>query len=557
MANLFESMFGDWMGKKKLSVDNTDDIRGNQIATDFTDGALDIQDSVNSYILNFDWTANNQASMIDTYRQTSEYNEVAFAIDDIVNEMVSFAEDEAPIQLDLTDVEELSDAIKKKIYDRWDHLTKVMNLKDSVHTKVRNFYIDGRLAYQKVIDKNSPKKGILNIVELDTRNVTKVRNTLYDPETMTISGIEEFFVYDESKSKYDYSGAKTQNGSTMSGGAPNPKYKEALKLNKESLAYVTSGMVDSNTGWAISWLHKAVKPANQLNMMENALVIYRISRAPERRVFYVDVGNMPKSKAEQYLHNLKNSYRNKMSYDPENGTFKDQRHLQTMQEDFWLPRNSSGKGTEVSTLAGGSNLGDIEDVQYFLRRLYKALNIPLSRLEQDSISVIGGRSTEINRDELKFSKFISRIRKRFNIVLLDILRTDLVLTNILTAAEFQEIEDKIKFKYAQDMYLEERKFFEMTRDRLELAGEMMQYVGRFYSNEYVRTHILHQSDEEIEEIDKQIEDEKDNPQYPTMVAQDQLDPSLDPAFGGAEMSDTPIGASPDGSDDGSDDTTQN
>lgn len=558
MANLFESMFGDWMGKKKLSVDNTDDIRGNQIATDFTDGALDIQDSVNSYILNFDWTANNQASMIDTYRQTADYNEVAFAIDDIVNEMVSFAEDEAPIQLDLTDVEEISDAIKKKVYDRWEHLTKVMNLKDSVHTKVRNFYIDGRLAYQKVIDKNSPKKGIINIVELDTRNVTKVRNTLYDPETMTISGIEEFFVYDESKAKYDYSGAKTQNGNTMAGGAPNPKYKEAMKLNKESLAYVTSGMVDSNTGWAISWLHKAVKPANQLNMMENALVIYRISRAPERRVFYVDVGNMPKSKAEQYLHNLKNSYRNKMSYDPENGTFKDQRHLQTMQEDFWLPRNSSGKGTEVSTLAGGSNLGDIEDVQYFLRRLYKALNIPLSRLEQDSISVIGGRSTEINRDELKFSKFISRIRKRFNIALLDILRTDLVLTNILTAAEFQEIEDKIKFKYAQDMYLEERKFFEMTRDRLELAGEMMQYVGRFYSNEYVRTQILHQSDEEIEEIDKQIEDEKDNPQYPTMVAQDQLDPSLDPAFGGgAEMSDTPIGASPDGSDDGSDDTTQN
>lgn len=504
-------MFGDWMDKKKLSVEDKD-IMGNQIATDYTDGALEIQDSVNSYILNFDWNTNNQGAMIDTYREIANFNDVSFAIEDIVNEMVSFAEDEDPVKLDLTDIESIGEKTKEKIYERWDHLTKVLRLRDTIHNRTKNFYVDGRLAYQKVIDMNSPKKGIINVVELDSRNVTKIRNVMYDPENQTINGIEEFFVYDETNLAHEV--ASNNGNNTRPGSA---KYKEVLKLNKEALTYVTSGITDSKTGWAVSWLHKAVKPANQLNMMENALVIYRIARAPERRVFYVDVGNLPKGKAEQYLQNLKNSYRNKMSYDPATGTFKDQRHLQTMQEDFWMPRNSAGKGTEVTTLSGGQNLGDIEDVKYFLTRLYKALNVPISRLESDAIASLGGRATEINRDELKFSKFVSKIRKRFNIMFRDILRTDLILTGILTIQEYTELEDQMKFIYAQDMYLEERKFFEMSRDRLELVGEMLPYVGKYYSNEYLRKEILHQTDEDMEEMDKQIAEEGTNPQYQQAV----------------------------------------
>ena len=519
MANFF----GAWLGSKKLSVDNTSEIRGNQIATDYTDGALQIEDSVNSYILNFDWTSNNQAQLIDTYREVAQYNEVDFAIEDIVNEMVSFAEDEDPVTLDLTDIdsEDLSDKIKERVMERWESIAKIMKLSESIHRRSKQFYIDGRLAYQKVIDKNSSKKGIINIVELDVRNITKVRNVMYDQSTATIQDVEEYFVYDETK----LAQKDTKNNTA---GQTQARHKDVMRLNKESITYVTSGMTEPNNGWAISWLHKAVKPANQLNMMENALVIYRISRAPERRVFYVDVGNLPKAKAEQYLQNLKNSYRNKMSYDPESGKFKDQRHLQTMQEDFWMPRNSSGKGTEVTTLQGGANLGDIEDVQYFLRRLYKALNIPLSRLENDSIASIGGRATEINRDELKFSKFVSKVRKRFNIMFKDILRTDLVLTGILTAEEFSNIEGKLKFVYAQDMYLEERKFFEMTRDRLDLANEMMPYVGRFYSNEFIRKEILRQTDVIIEEIDKQIGKEKSVDQYQIPV--DPNEPGFNPDF---------------------------
>lgn len=511
-------MFGDWLSKKKLNDDSDESItRGNQIATDYTDGAMEINDSVNSYILNFDWTTNNQAGMINTYRQIAQFNDVSFAIEDIINEMVSFAEDEEPVKLDLTDVESIGEGTKKKIYDRFDHITGILELRDTIHNRCKNFYTDGRLAYQKVIDKNSVRKGLLNVIELDTRNVTKVRNVLYSPDDQTITGIEEFFIYDETNLAQETSATGNNTSNTKPGTA---KYKEALKINKEALTYVTSGMTDSRTGWAIGWLHKAVKPANQLNMMENALVIYRIARAPERRVFYVDVGNLPKGKAEQYLQNLKNSYRNKMSYDPNTGTFKDNRHLQTMQEDFWMPRNSAGKGTEVTTLSGGQNLGDIEDVKYFLNRLYKSLNVPLSRLESDGIASLGGRATEINRDELKFSKFVSKIRKRFNIMFRDLLRTDLILTGILTIQEFNEIEDQLKFIYAQDMYLEERKFFEMTRDRLELAGEMATYVGRYYSNDYIRKEILRQSDEDIEEMDAQIKEESTNPQYLTPLDAD-------------------------------------
>lgn len=498
MASLF-----NWMKNKNL-VDTPDETTlSNQIATDYQDGAIQLENAVNDFILNFDWVANDQAELIEKYREIAMFNEVDFAIEDIINEAVSFSEDEEPIKIDLNGLE-CSDSVKEKIQERWDHICNILNLKDTIHQRFRSFYVDGRLAYQKVVDKNKAKQGLLNVVELDPRYTSKFRNIVYNNDSKTISEVKEYFVYSENLTNKKDKKTVNVNGKV---------YKEALQLSKESVAYVTSGMVDPKTGYAISWLHKAIVPANQLRMMENALVIYRLSRAPERRVFYVDVGNLPKSKAEQYLSKLQSSYRNRMQYNPESGSFKDNRHLMTMQEDFWLPRTGGGKGTEVTTLSGGANLGDIEDVMYFLKRLYKALNIPVSRLEPDGLMSIGGRSAEISRDELKFSKFVSKLRKRFNVMLKDLLRTDLILTNTITDSEWQQLENVVDFIYAQDMYLEERKYFEMMRDRLELAKDMEGMIGTYYSHDYVRKNILRQTDQDIKDLDKEIKKETSNQQY--------------------------------------------
>lgn len=498
MRNMF-----DWFSKTKVNDEPDEKTLNNQIAMASDDGALNVENSFNSSTLNFDWKVNNQSELIDVYRETAAYNDVDYAIQDIINEMVSFSEDEEPIELDLSKCE-ISESIKKRVYEKWDKISQILNLSDTIHNRAYSFYVDGRVAYQKVVDEKNLKRGLLDIIELDPRFVTKVRNINYDNERKTIDSVEEYFIYNEN------SGNKKSSKETTIGGN---NVKGALKLPKESVTYVTSGLVDSKTGYAISHLHKAIKPANQLRMMENSLVIYRITRAPERRVFYIDVGNLPKSKAEQYLNNLKNSFRNKMTYDPEKGSFQDQRHLMTMQEDFWLPRTSTGKGTEVTTLPGGANLDSIEDVMYFLKRLYKSLNVPVSRLESDAMATLGGRSVEISRDELKFSKFTSKIRKRFNMVLRDLLRTELILSKVVTPSEWDDIEHKIKFIYAQDMYIEERKYFEMMRDRLELAKDMGDYVGTYFSHTYIRNSILQQTDEDIVDMDKQITEESKDPKY--------------------------------------------
>lgn len=515
------SMF-DFLKKFAVTDEVPQQALSNQIAVDFNDGALAIDSPVNGFVMNFDWAANSQAELLSKYREVANYNEVDYAVQDIINEMVSFGEDDEPVELDLNDVE-LSDAIKDKIHASFEKIANIMSLKDTIHQRAYNFYVDGRLAYQKVVDSKNIKRGIINIVELNPAFVTKVRNIQYNTELKTIDGVEEYFLYDE---KHD-----DRETSKSQAGVNTKQFKAALQLTGESVTYVTSGLTDPKTGYAISWLHKAIKPANQLRMMENALVIYRISRAPERRVFYIDVGNLPKSKAEQYLNNLKNSFRNRMTYDPEAGNFKDQRHLTTMQEDYWLPRTSSGKGTEVSTLPGGQSLGEIDDILYFLKRLYKALNVPTSRLDNDSQMSFGSQDTQINRDELKFSKFVSKVRKRFNMMLRDILRTDLVLTKVITEADWAAIDHNMKFVYAQDMYLEERKYFEMQRDRLELAGEMLPYIGKYYSHEYVRTQILRQTDDEIAEMDKAIKKEKSVAQYKIVLDADgmPIEPDLPPA----------------------------
>lgn len=497
MAKLF-----DFFRNKKVYQDE-EVVPDTKIAAPNDDGAVIINDAVNNFVLRFDWMASSQEDLINKYREISNYSEVDFAIQEIINEAVSFAENEDPVKLNLDGLD-LSDAVKKKIQDSWDHISNILNLKETIHQRLTNFYVDGRLAYQKVVSKDRLSQGLIDVVELDTRYVSKFRNIVYDEQDQTIRNIQEFFIYNEN--------TKENHNKDLFVNKKN--FKEVLQLSKESITYVTSGLVDPKTGYAISWLHKAIKPANQLRMMENALVIYRITRAPERRVFYIDVGNLPKSKAEQYLTNLKNSYRNRMSYDPENGTFKDDKHLMTMQEDFWLPRSANGNGTQIDTLAAGANLGDIEDVLYFLKRLYKSLNIPVSRFDQqDALVNFGASNTEMSREEMKLSKFVSKVRKRFNVMFKDILRTHLILTKVLTAKEWSDIQDKIDFVYAQDLYVEERKRFEIMRDRLELLKDIEPYIGKYFSHSFVRSKIIQQTDEEMKEEDKLIKDEEKIKQF--------------------------------------------
>jgi len=503
---IFNNFFGSFLNRYKFEDPIKRESESNQIALDNIDGAININpESMSQYMINLDWAYNNQAQLLETYRDIAQYNIVDFAIDDIINEAVSFSEDEEPITLDLSNVPEelMSENIKEKAYDAYEKILRLLNLKQSIHRRFKQFYTDGRLAYQKVINQKRPQEGLVNIIELDARYITKYRQVQYDNENKVITGVEESYIYDESLGRKE--NKETEKGT---------KFKQALELNPHTVTYVTSGLTDPTSGYAISWLHKAVKPANQLRMMENALVIYRIVRAPERRIFYVDVSNLPKNKAEQYLRALKNNYRNRMSFDPNTGMFKDDKHLQTMQEDFWLPRNSSGRGTEVNTLPGGQNLDNIADVEYFQKQLYRSLNIPVSRLDSSSL-ITFGRQTEITRDELKFSRFVSGVRKRFNVMLLDLLKSELILTKVIDSKEWFAIEQYIEFDYALDQYLEEMKNTEMIRDRLELAGEFEAYIGKYVSNQYIRDKILHQTEQEIEDLDKQIEEEKKSRQYET------------------------------------------
>lgn len=498
-----DSFFGSFLDKEKLEDTKKEDkIQSNQIATHNTDGAIEIDNVVSRIESIFDFSYNTQAELLNTYREISNFELVDYAVEDVVNEMVSFSEDENPVELDMSGIDDMSQNIKDKIYENWEAIVSMLELKETIHARVRQFYIDGRLAYQKVIDEDNVNAGLLDIIELDPRCITKVRNRVIDPQKHTITGIDEYFVYDESIiNNQETNVTKTFTPIT-----------EALRINPESITYVTSGIIDSVTGFAISWLHKAIKPANMLRLMENSLVVYRIIRAPERRIFNVDTGTLPKAASDAYLRRVHDRYQNHMTFNPDKGVFDDKRHLQTMQEDYWFAKSSTGRGTEVSTLPGGENLGQIEDILYFQKKLYKALNIPVSRLEPDSIFA-GGRTSEISRDELKFSKFVSKIRKRFNLMFLDLLRTQLILTNVITVEEWDDIKQRIEFHYSQDIYLEELKQMDIEQTRLDLLTSYQPYVGKYISNKFVRQNILKQSETDMEDIDKEIADEKTDPKY--------------------------------------------
>ena len=431
--------------------------------------------------------------LIRRYRSMSLYPECDSAIEDIVNEAIVTDTNDSPVEIELSNLN-ASDGIKEKIREEFKFVCELLDFDKKAHEIFRNWYVDGRLYYNKVIDQKAPHEGIQELRYIDAskmrfvRQLKKAKNgsgqqpqwaeeqnpaQVYDfPE------VEEYFVYNPGS--YD----KVGNANSYGGGAQNPQ--KGIKMTRDSVTYCTSGLVDRNKGTTLSWLHKAIKPINQLMMIEDSLVIYRLSRAPERRIFYIDVGNLPKIKAEQYLRDVMMRYRNKLVYDANTGEVRDDKKFMSMMEDFWLPRREGGRGTEITTLPGGQNLGEITDINYFQRKLYRSLNVPETRIEGEGAGFSLGRSSEILRDEIKFSKFVGRMRKRFSHLFNDLLKTQLLLKNVITPEDWDRMEDHIQYDFLYDNHFAELKDAELTTERLNLAALAEPYVGRYYSQDYVR-----------------------------------------------------------------------
>ena len=443
--------------------------------------------------LDLDGTASTEQELIRRYRDIAGMADVDTAIDDIVNDSISNLDDEDPIKINLDDVE-MSAGIKKDIEREFEEILRILDFKLRAHDYFRRWYVDGRLFFHKVIDTANPKQGITDVRYIDPRKIKKVREIIKEKDAKTnvdfIKRIDEYFLYNE-KGVINQKTAAINDYSTSS---------NALRITKDAICHVPSGLVDQDKNVGLSYLHKAIRPANQLRMMENALVIYRITRAPERRVFYVDVGNLPKIKAEQYLKGIMNQYRNKIVYDSNTGEIRDDKKFMSMLEDFWLPRREGGRGTQIETLPGGENLGQIQDVEYFQKKLYQALNVPISRQQQQS-GLNFGRAAEINRDEWKFTKFIARLRRRFSLIFDDLLKTQLILKGIITEADWETIKYKIQYNYATDAYYTESKEQQILQSRIEILNGMANYIGSLYSKEYVQKNILKLTDDEIAEIE--------------------------------------------------------
>jgi len=432
--------------------------------------------------------AKNEVELIMKYRDVSSQPEADAAIEDIVNEAIVGDHNDVPVDIILDKVD-TSDKIKKLLKAEFDHILELLNFNSFGHDIFRKWYIDGRLPYHIIVDDNL-KNGIKELRYIDPTKLRKVKEIEEEEDPKTgaklIKKQTEFFIFQDNALG---------------------KYNQGLKIQPDAIAYATSGMLDSSRKRILSYLHKAIKPVNQLRMMEDSLVIYRISRAPERRIFYIDVGNLPKGKAEEYLKGIMNQYRNKLVYDAKTGDIKDDKKHMSMLEDFFLPRREGGRGTEITTLPGGENLGQIDDIIYFQKRLYKALNVPMNRLEQEAQFSLG-RSSEITRDEVKFKKFIDRLRKRFSDLFLQLLKTQLLLKGILTEQDWAQWKESIAFDFIEDNYFSELKESEMYKERFEMLGSLDEFMGTFISKEWVQKNILRFNDDDIETMQQQIDDEE-------------------------------------------------
>jgi len=433
--------------------------------------------------------------LILKYREVATQPEADTAITDIVDGAIASADKSSPVDISLDDLDQ-PDNIKKQIVDEFNKILTLYRFNHNGHDLFRNWYIDGRVYFQIIVDKENPKRGIVELRYIDPTKISKVKEVkkVRDPKTEVEYEkiVAEYYLYSE--------GILTN--TEMKAG-------QGIKLEKESIIAVNSGLFDPSRIKSIGYLHKAIKLINQLRFMEDSLVVYRVSRAPERRIFYIDVGNLPKGKAEEYVQSVVSRYRNKLVYDASTGEITDDRKHMSMLEDFYLPRREGGRGTEITTLGGGENLGQIEDVVFFQRKLYKALNVPISRLEQDNAFSLG-RATEVSRDEVKFQKFVDKLRKKFSQIFIEALKVQLILKGVIEPKDWALIEESINIDFIEDNYFAELKEFEILRERLEMLQLVEEQIGQYYSREWVRRNILHQSDEDIETIDDQIQKEKDS-----------------------------------------------
>jgi len=480
------------------------------------DGAVTVQSgSYYGTYVDMDGIIRNEIELITRYREMAMQPEIESAIDEIVNEAIVTEDNGKSVELNFDELKQ-PQAVRKKIKDEFDTILKMLGFGANGHDVFKRWYVDGRLFYHVVIDETNPQKGIQEIRFIDPRRIRKIREIQRkkDPATSVdvIVRTNEYYLYNER----GIIGAHSNMGT---------------KIAVDSIVNVNSGLMDSRRAMVLSYLHKAIKPLNQVRMMEDATVIYRLSRAPERRIFYVDVGNMPTIKADQYLRDIMTKYRNKLVYDSSTGEIRDDRKHMSMLEDFWLPRREGSRGTEITTLPGGQNLGELEDVKYFEKKLYKALGVPMSRLEQNQGFSLG-RSTEITRDELKFAKFIARLRSKFSTLFDDLLRVQLVLKRICTEEEWNEFKEDIWYDFLKDNNFDEMKETELLTNRIQLLQQIEPFVGRYYSKEWIRRNLLKQSDEDIEEIDGQMEEEAkadaenmETQGIDPMTGQPQIDPN--------------------------------
>jgi hypothetical protein len=439
--------------------------------------------------LDMEGTAKNEADLVRRYREISLHPECDQAIEDICNEAIVSSEEKDSVRVTLENIP-FGNEVKKRIDEEFLNVLKLMNFSTKGFEIFKRWYVDGRIFYQKIIDRETPKNGITELRYIDPRKIKKVRELKKMRSTVDLSltnDYEEYFMFNE----------KGVAGSTSGSG---------VRIAADTIAFCSSGLVDQNKNMILSYLHKAIKPVNQLRMIEDAVVIYRIARAPERRIFKIDVGNLPKQKAEQYLRDVMARYRNKLVYDANTGEIRDDRSYMNMLEDYWLPTREGGRGTDITTLPGGQNLGEMADIEYFQKKLYRSLNVPVSRLEP-ATGFSMGRSTEITRDELKFTKFVQRLRKKFTELFNDFLKTQLVLKGVISIDDWPVIQANIQYDFLQDGHFAELKESEMLKERVALADGLEKYVGKYFSQEYIRKFVFKQSEKEIKDLDRQISKE--------------------------------------------------
>ena len=461
-----------------------------------------------------DATARNEYELIRRYRDMALHPEVDSAVDEIVNEFVVSDNNDTCVDINLENLD-IGMGVKRKIRDEFDYIKRLMNFDNRAHEIIRSWYIDGRIFYHKVVDLDNPKKGIVELRYVDAMKMRKVRQKLgkmgegMDPNIKrAVQGTALEHEWGNYIDYYLYNPRGYLRGGAL-GPVGDMSNSQGIKMAVDSSAFCSYGLQDLNKRMHLSFMHKAIKSLNQLRMIEDALVIYRLSRAPERRIFYIDVGNLPKIKAEQYLRDVMARYRNKLVYDASTGEVRDDKKHMSMLEDFWLPRREGGRGTEITTLPGGQNLGELKDVEYFRKKLYNSLNLPPSRLTDDNKGFNLGKTTEVLRDELKFTKFIGRMRKRFGELFHDILKTQLILKGVISPEDWDDMKEHIQYDFLFDNHFNELKEKEMQLARINLATQMDVFVGKYYSIEYIRKHILEQSEKEFKEIDKQMQKEID------------------------------------------------